>query len=465
MIPEKTCLLFQTKIESTVTKNNRTEFKIVKNSIFDTTQYDLLKWSIDHKYVMGYKLREGACILFSKDPNDVREFKYVCNDDKTVLAPSGAFSLKSRDSSIYKRVDAYDDYADSWRMHDREESLRTFKEKTEPHNDVHMKYIYKNKELEPHDGAVYESYYGQNSGMQSYMSNLARHRFPPQIITDNNPNAQQNTATTTSSFSTSNASLDPGNPLINNSIRGSGLFGNATFSSNKKEIATNTNFIPNAVKGSQPDFNLSGSVPIAKKSDKKDKKFEPYPDSKKDDHKEKKLSKREKKDRLLEKKDEAKKTVPEKVESLDKKEKVEEIAEEKIIEDIIKGSFIRVVHSIQLNKSDNCFCYDHSNKIYYILANISLVSASILVSSTLETNYETLSQITTENTGISIEKVLKSFANIEKVDFEEFTENLTDIMIILQTKKPDNFWKYTNWNYYYNFLLENINHVRNSFNF
>jgi hypothetical protein len=77
LIAEKSTLLFQTKIDSISTKNNRVEFKAVKNPIFDATQFDLLKWAITKEYVLGYKIKEGACVIFDTSPNAEKEFPYA----------------------------------------------------------------------------------------------------------------------------------------------------------------------------------------------------------------------------------------------------------------------------------------------------------------------------------------------------------------------------------------------------
>ena len=84
LLPEKSILLFQNKLEGILQKNVnvKAEFKASKNSIMDVSQYETFKWAINKEVIMGYRIREGVCYVFSTDPNKVHEIKYQYNEDR-----------------------------------------------------------------------------------------------------------------------------------------------------------------------------------------------------------------------------------------------------------------------------------------------------------------------------------------------------------------------------------------------
>lgn len=505
LIPEKQCLLFQTKIEYTNCKNSKTEFKVFKNPIFDTTQYDLLKWSITEKYVLGYKLKEGACIVFSKDPNDVKDHKYQIKDDRgaTLNSSWGGFYSKSKEQMINSKIDIVGGFGDHNNSIPKEELFRLYKERIDVNSGADLRYgggeFYdrgdSSEQWMPEDeleqSMAYQMYLDSlRKGVQpGFMSDL-RFERPPGLKTSNqqtgstepslntfssnprpfgglfgprgmrpppqfiDPNAHAN-----STSSTSSNPFYPSYPPIDNSLNpstGPNAFWN--FSELAQSQTTSSN-APSLVPASS-----------TKKSSKRDKMFEPYADYKKEELRQKIQNKKEK---GFERKIETissshnnniktAKFTREKSEPAEKIiQKQPEVVE--VIEDNVRGTFIKVIHAIQMNKSDNTFCYDPENKIYYILANISLVSVSILVSNTFSMNHDLLNSITENSTKSSFNDVLNFFGNFsESATLETFTEKLIELLMLLQSRKVDGFWKYSNWNYYYNSLLEHLSHV--SFN-
>jgi hypothetical protein len=75
LIPEKSLLLFQTKLEGVAKLHSKSEFKALKNSIIDVSQYDLFKWVITKDNIIAYKLKEGTSYVFSRDANKVKDYK------------------------------------------------------------------------------------------------------------------------------------------------------------------------------------------------------------------------------------------------------------------------------------------------------------------------------------------------------------------------------------------------------
>ena len=130
-----------------------------------------------------------------------------------------------------------------------------------------------------------------------------------------------------------------------------------------------------------------------------------------------------------------------------------------IINDTVRGTFIKQTSCLQLTKNeDNSLCYDHRNRVYYILSNRSMVTQSILVANTFENYYGSLREkIVNQSKTKNEEDILNELLNSNT--FEEFFNSLVTVLLLVQTKKPDLLWKYRNWNYYYNYLFEKIFNV------
>ena len=68
LIVEKPIILFQSKIESqNIKSGGKCEFKFYNNTFFDCYHYDILKWILDDKFIIGYKLSEGEVAIFGRD--------------------------------------------------------------------------------------------------------------------------------------------------------------------------------------------------------------------------------------------------------------------------------------------------------------------------------------------------------------------------------------------------------------
>jgi hypothetical protein len=125
----------------------------------------------------------------------------------------------------------------------------------------------------------------------------------------------------------------------------------------------------------------------------------------------------------------------------------------KVVEEIIHGSYLMTLNSIQLNKNDNAFCFDSKNKIYYLLSNNSLISQSILVVNTYENFYNSMKDKILSFLGKNEETFLKGFSESIS-NFRNFSEQFSYFMLLFQSKKKEQFWRYRNWNYYYSYLFE-----------
>ena len=263
LLPEKHLLLFQNKLEGILQKNVnvKAEFKASKNSIMDISSYENMKWAINKDILMGYKIREGLCYVFSTDPSKVREIKYQYNEDR----------------KLTKILDTLN-------------------------------------KLDANTREQLENEIGNN--------------------------------------------LDQ---FINNQM-----------SDDKKE----------------------------------GKEDEPI----------------------------------------------------KVVEEIIHGSYIMTVNSIQMTKYDNSFCFDSKNKIYYLLSNSSLISQSILVVNTYENYYNSIKDKILGALNVNEETFLNNFTNSFN-NYSTFSENFINFILLFQTKKLDQFWRYRNWNYYYSNLFDQTYNV------
>ena len=126
--------------------------------------------------------------------------------------------------------------------------------------------------------------------------------------------------------------------------------------------------------------------------------------------------------------------------------------------DTVKGTYIKTANSIQLSKYDHSFCYDSTNKVYYLMSNSSLVTQSILVANTYENYYSTIkNKLLNSQKDNSEETLLNSLLTC--TSYNDFWLVYTNILLLINTKKPDLLWKYRNWNYYYNNLFDQVYNV------
>ena len=120
-----------------------------------------------------------------------------------------------------------------------------------------------------------------------------------------------------------------------------------------------------------------------------------------------------------------------------------------------------------MTKNNFILTYDWVNKVYYIIINavVNLNSFSILISDTFDNMNQKYKQVfNLENDNIL--KTKNYFTNLldsknkesQQFNFDTFTNELLNTMYLINTAmKYDMFWRYKNWSFYYNSLLDFIN--------
>jgi hypothetical protein len=365
LISTDSTILFQTKIEQTIYKSSKTDFKIV-NNIFDVTFYDLLKWSIAGDYILAYKIKEGACVLFSKDKKDTKDFSYkyiLGKKDVAGVSQFGGFA-----SQVPNDIDELYRYTD----YNNEAAKMTFEIKDNKLTD---------------SSAFYR---------------------PPFMVR--------------------------GNPFSSESFSSSGF-------QPKDDKNTKSPYYINPT--------IRNTAPKEVKCVKRKKEREDDQNEIVDLIENEKKKKLVKKENIKNKKDEKKISKQTAEVKPDNTQKVE--VEEKVIEDNLKGTFIKVINCLQISKHDISFCYDPLTKQYYILINGSLISLSILVSYTFENSNKKIEEFL----GLDANSVMSALAN-PNTSYSDFKENLLNLVLLFHTKKPELYWKYDNWNFYFNSLIEHI---------
>ena len=69
LIGDKSIVLFQSRIESQNMKSGgKCEFRCYNNTYFDVYSYGSYKWCMEDNYIIAYKLNEGACAVFGRQP-------------------------------------------------------------------------------------------------------------------------------------------------------------------------------------------------------------------------------------------------------------------------------------------------------------------------------------------------------------------------------------------------------------
>jgi hypothetical protein len=482
LVPEENILLFQTRIESTIYKSTRSEFKITKNSIFDVTQYDLLKWVITKEQLIAYKLKEGACVLFSRNPSDVKEFKYSYTEkisplnvnnltsfpgytpDYKYVIPSGnpflaeeslgfGFSHGANNISAfnYEKKLLEEIYKDSL----RNEGLA---QQGKGQQSLHGQH--KNSQLSAFK--EYVSISASKQGGSSAQPNLSNQgiSMPISFLRDIMGNSQNQVGNNISNNASKidKAILKRTNPFIikeqilerlegtnYNNSKLSNFEEEVVFSEKKKKKETKD---LKEAKGADKDTFTKPSTHSMTKKDRKEEMA-------------KKLKKLQ--DKVAEMRENVNK---DNNQNLTNKDEMINL-EEKIIQDVVKGSYIKVIPCLQLSKYDCVFCYDQLLKIYYLVTNSSPTFLNIFVSSTFEENSKKMKEVIFDNSCFKDEKQLLEYftrlLNIQNIseiisnfDFEQFSNTFTTLLLLLQTKKSDLFYKYKNWNYYYTSLLDNL---------
>ena len=140
---------------------------------------------------------------------------------------------------------------------------------------------------------------------------------------------------------------------------------------------------------------------------------------------------------------------------------------EEIIKDTLYGTLIKKTSAICLSKNNFILTYDSIHKVYYILINAfaNLNSFSIVISDTFDNiNKEYNHFLNIENDNLlKMKNYFNSILDINnkesiEFNFDNFTNELLNIMYMMTSSmKYDIFYRYKNWSFYYNYLLEYIN--------
>ena len=148
-------------------------------------------------------------------------------------------------------------------------------------------------------------------------------------------------------------------------------------------------------------------------------------------------------------------------------DKLQNESNEEKIKDQIYGTLIKKTTAIYLTKNNFILSYDSINKVYYILINAfaNLNSFSIVISDTFENmNQEYKHLFNLENDNLLQTKNFfnclfnKKIKENSEFNFDTFTNQILNIMyMVTSSMKYELFWRYKNWSFYYNYLLEYIN--------
>ena len=141
-----------------------------------------------------------------------------------------------------------------------------------------------------------------------------------------------------------------------------------------------------------------------------------------------------------------------------KKEEKKEKKEKTVLSDKIIGTLIKTTNSLMYSNEDYIVTYDNIHNVYFLMNKGTYTSLSIMISDTFISSSQELGKIfSLDFTSIS-EFFTKLFSSQTVVNFSEFISQLINLSFVLSTcKKCDSFWRYKNWNYYYNSLLDYAN--------
>ncbi len=473
IVPNQSCLLISTKIESIYYKNLRSEFRIRNNSIFDVTQFDLLKWAVCKDLLMAYKLKEGACAIFSRNSEEIKEFKYSYTEK------TGAPSYNTFNESSGNNLPSY--LAPTLLNNEKDFSFpnylkpgttyigpsygitSNFEEFPSPEKNI-IKSKYKdylksfedsrrdaNKEIKPTKskvklemkGSFAEEQFQFKDSKDNLFGNPFNHLIQSQSSTEKSSDINK--------FKSSANAFENMNLLMIN---------NPMYNGELTELASESLY--------NQSSNLDNILEEERLQHKKNKKevlkelkdsMRGLQDSSNKNERKEEISKKIKfiqakisqssKENYLTNKDLNNKDLNNPF-MIREKEREDQ---EKVVDDIVKGSYLKVIPCIHLAKYDYVFCYDPIISCYYLVNNSCLSSISIQVSTTfLDREKEDKFLLANEE-----EKSLK-FLNENRFDnFQEFYDNFLSMLLIMQSKIPDSYWKYKNWNFFYCNLAFNLN--------
>lgn len=596
LLVEKSTLLFQTKIEAISTKNNRVEFKTVKNPIFDVTQFDLLKWTATKERVLGYKIKEGACVLFDVSAAAQRDFPYTYTEKVRVaaLSPSvagtqpqarsglnvkgnktkfnvnwkesvsdinsgsNASSSNNNNNNLNFNSEAgaisNNNFGNKFYLNDEisieKRILETIKlesligckalglsgaEPNASNSNNNNKYNNFNSNLaspgnlNENGSSLLNNYLNEALNMEEIanLSNLGFEKSPskfinaylakneikkvikPQILRgtssstfstsniNNNINKNNNNLSVNFSSSVACNPLHSNNSFENvNNIKNANNYSNTVNVTNTIGIPAFDNFV--SIKDEKEKLlqNDNSASAASSGENKKSKNANAnIPNEFLDNNNKKKKSKKKVKDSLDNHKEEiASKVFIKRVatENINNNHPLNyaaaninntkaDLFEEVILNDTVKGTFIKVVPCLQLLKMDAIFCFDHKNKIYYLLGNNS-ISLNLMISNTFAIDAEMIEIFLNakapknknkngeeeDNKKYENEIVseLEEFMAKEDFDYEsklDYFEALSDFVkklsLVVNNNKQEMPWKYANWNYFYLNVYELLNMV------
>ena len=98
LIGDKPIVLFQSRIETqNIKSGGRCEFRCYNNTYFDVYNYENYKWCIDENFVISYKLNEGACAIFGREPEKYgKTFNYNIDIKKEKVNLSEMMEFKNK---------------------------------------------------------------------------------------------------------------------------------------------------------------------------------------------------------------------------------------------------------------------------------------------------------------------------------------------------------------------------------
>ena len=477
LISENSCILFQTKIESVALKNNKIEFKTIKNPIFDTTQYDLLKWSLTKECVMGYKIKEGACVLFDTNPNKTSYFPFsyvekVKNGNLPNNPAKNALHTKNKSRFNVMWRDSLTEKTNLGNKFFLNEEIEIEKRILESIKQEYLSEAKLNKEIKENYGNsnILQTYLGDSLNNIENNNNIANENVPTKLInsysikTKLKPGFSKNFNQTNNCNPTNLIYENNNNPFTANNLRAKDENELIYQMDNTNNQDVTSKLLERVEKKNYADINeknIEGAKIKNKNKKSKKKVKETIVNSKDELVKKINYLKKSQESINLAQMDNAKPSVI-----------PENIIEEVTVNDVTIGTLIKVVPSLHFSKIDSVFCYDQKNKIYYILNNSS-ITLNVMVSNTFISDVENYEKVMLGKNSIfagdTLEKEIENYLMQDQaVNFEEDKDYLNDLFyqlkklsLVLSKNKQEMPWKYSNWNYFYIHFYEVINMVKN----
>ena len=137
--------------------------------------------------------------------------------------------------------------------------------------------------------------------------------------------------------------------------------------------------------------------------------------------------------------------------------KKEEKKEKTVLSDKIIGTLIKTTNSLMYSNEDYIITFDNIHNVYFLMNKGTYTSLSIMISDTFISSSNEIAKMFLLNF-TSITQFFNKLFSSENVSFTELLSQLINLALVLSTsKKCDSFWRYKNWNYYYNYLLDYAN--------